>query len=55
MRFAITIHVDVPDDADTDAFEMRGWFEERLETAFEDVEEEFSTNVVSCELVEDGG
>ena len=53
MRFKITLHIDVPDGTETDAFEMRGWFEEHLETLNESVEDEFTTNVVSCEEVED--
>jgi len=57
MRFAITIHVDVPDGTDTDAFEMRGWFEERLEGLLDDAEDadvaETTLNVMSCEQIED--
>jgi len=53
MRFAITLHVDVPDGTDTDAYEVRNQFEEQLETAFEEVETEFSISVVSCEQVVD--
>jgi hypothetical protein len=58
MRFAITLHIDVPDGTDTDAFEMRGWFEERLEGMLDEADEdadvgETALNVVSCEQIPD--
>jgi len=58
MKFAITLHIDVPDGTDTDAFEMRGWFEEQLEGLVDGMAEdadvaETTLNVVSCEQVED--
>jgi hypothetical protein len=52
MRFEVTLHIDVPDGTDIDAFEMRGWFEEQFEgVTIED--EEFTINIISCEEVKD--
>jgi len=55
MRFAVTLHVDVPEDTDIDAYEMRGWFEEQIDEALGDSEAPFAVNVVSCEQIEDDG
>jgi hypothetical protein len=50
MRFEVILHVDVPDDANTDALKLRNWLEEQLETLLEEADEDERTiAIVSCE------